>query len=116
MKKIFIAALFCLFATMAANAQRYAVIDSKYILDKIPEYKEAQTRLDQFSDLWQKEIEQKQAAVDKMYKDYDAEQVMLPDNLKKKEKTKFIIKKKNSGTCSGNALALRETCLRKDRS
>lgn len=43
---------------MAANAQRYAVIDSKYILDKIPEYKEAQTRLDQFSDLWQKEIEQ----------------------------------------------------------
>ncbi|MBN8832940.1 MAG: hypothetical protein ABS68_07965 [Niastella sp. SCN 39-18] len=94
MKKIFIAALFCLFATMAANAQRYAVIDSKYILDKIPEYKEAQTRLDQFSDLWQKEIEQKQAAVDKMYKDYDAEQVMLPDNLKKKREDEIYNKEK----------------------
>mgnify|MGYP001166031944 FL=1 len=94
MKKIFIAALFSLFATMAANAQRYAVIDSKYILDKIPEYKEAQTRLDQFSDLWQKEIEQKQAAVDKMYKDYDAEQVMLPDNLKKKREDEIYNKEK----------------------
>ncbi|MBK8710457.1 MAG: OmpH family outer membrane protein [Niastella sp.] len=94
MKKIFIAAFFCLFATMAANAQRYAVIDSKYILDKIPEYKEAQTRLDQFSDLWQKEIEQKQAAVDKMYKDYDAEQVMLPDNLKKKREDEIYNKEK----------------------
>ena len=94
MKKIFIAALFCLFATMAANAQRYAVIDSKYILDKIPDYKEAQTRLDQFSDLWQKEIEQKQAAVDKMYKDYDAEQVMLPDNLKKKREDEIYNKEK----------------------
>ena len=85
--------IICLFA-FSAHAQRYAVIDSKYILDKIPEYKEAQTRLDQFSALWQQELDQKQAALDKMYKDFDAEQVMLPDNLKKKREDELFNKEK----------------------
>ena len=85
--------IICLFA-ISVNAQRYAVIDSKYILDKIPEYKEAQTRLDQFSALWQQELDQKQAALDKMFKDFDAEQVMLPDNLKKKREDELFNKEK----------------------
>lgn len=75
-------------------AQRYAIIDSKYILDKMPEYKDAQQKLDQFSALWQQEIEQKQAAVDKMVKDFEAEQVMLPDNLKKKREDEIYNKEK----------------------
>ncbi len=65
-------------------AQRYAVIDSKYILEKVPEYKEAQQKLDQFSQMWQQEIDKKSADLDRMYKNYDAEQVMLSDELKKK--------------------------------
>ena len=77
-----------------ANAQRYAIIDSKFILDRVPEYKEAQKRLDQFSDLWQKEIDQKQTVLNKMYKDYDAEQVMLPDDLKKKREDELFNKEK----------------------
>ncbi len=78
----------------AVNAQRYAVIDSKYILEKIPDYKEAQTRLDQFSTLWQQEIDQKQAALDKMFRDFDAEQVMLTDELKKKRSDELYNKEK----------------------
>lgn len=94
MKKIALV-LSCIFLiAVAADAQRYAVIDSKYILDKIPEYKDAQKKLDQFSELWQQEIDQKQAAVDKMFKDYDAEQVMLPDNLKKKREDELYNKEK----------------------
>ncbi|HSN62324.1 MAG TPA: OmpH family outer membrane protein [Ferruginibacter sp.] len=77
-----------------SNAQRYAVIDSKYILEKIPDYKEAQKKLDEFSQLWQQELDQKQAAVDKMFKDYDAEQFMLPDNLKKKREDELYNKEK----------------------
>lgn len=94
MKKITV--LFALFCVMAftANAQRYAVIDSKYILERIPEYKDAQTKLDNFSALWQQELNQKQAAMDKMYKDYDAEMVMLPDNLKKKREDEIYNKEK----------------------
>lgn len=94
MKKI----LFSLFAIIALGftsmAQRYAVIDSKYILDKMPEYKDAQKKLDQFSELWQQEIEQKQAAMDKMVKDFEAEQVMLPENLKKKREDEIYNKEK----------------------
>ena len=94
MKKLLLVASCLFFIAFSSNAQRYAVIDSKYILEKIPDYKEAQTKLDQFSQLWQQEIDQKQTAVDKMYKDYDAEQVMLPDNLKKKREDEMYNKEK----------------------
>ncbi len=94
MKKFLTLVLVSILLAFSAQAQRYAVIDSKYILDKIPEYKEAQQKLDQFSDLWQKELDQRQAALDKMYKDYEAEQVMLPDNLKKKREDELFNKEK----------------------
>jgi len=92
-KKLILSALFvtCLYAT---HAQRYAVIDSKYILEKMPEYKEAQKKLDQFSLQWQQEIDKKSADLDKMYKDYDAEQVMLSDDLKKKREDELFNREK----------------------
>src|SRR6476646_11861456 len=82
---LFIAAICC-----TASAQRYAVIDTKYILEKLPEYTNAQKKLDQFSAQWQQEIDKKSAALDKMYKDYDAEQVMLSDELKKKREDELF--------------------------
>ncbi len=94
MKKIFILATCLAFLATSVSAQRYAVIDSKFILEKMPEYKEAQKKLDQFSEQWQQEIEQKQTLVDKMYKDYDAEQVMLSDELKKKREDEIYNKDK----------------------
>ena len=94
MKKLLILATCFLLVAAVSNAQRYAVIDSKYILDKLPEYKEAQKLLDQFSEQWQQEVDQKQALMDKMYKDYDAEQVMLSDVLKKKREDELYNKEK----------------------
>jgi outer membrane protein len=94
MKKLLTLVLCISLFSFAANAQRYAIIDSKYILDKLPDYKEAQQKLDQFSQLWQQELDQKQAAMDKMYKDYDAEKVMLPDDLKKKREDEIYNKEK----------------------
>ncbi|MEO5941893.1 MAG: OmpH family outer membrane protein [Ferruginibacter sp.] len=93
MKTFFLAVLFST-GMLMAHAQRYAVIDSKYILEKIPDYKDAQKKLDGFSQIWQQELDQKQAAMDKMYKDYDAEQVMLPDDLKKKREDELFNKEK----------------------
>ena len=87
--------IFCfLVISFASIAQRYAVIDSKYILEKLPEYKESQSKLDQFSNQWQQEIEKKQADLDKMYKDYDAEQVMLSNDLKKKREDELYNREK----------------------
>jgi outer membrane protein len=81
------------FLTGHAQA-RYAIVDTKYILDKMPEYKDAQKKLDQTSMQWQKEIDDKQSALDKMYKDFDAEQVMLSDTLKKKREDQLFNKEK----------------------
>ena len=94
MKKILSIALVFLMLTVTVQAQRYAVIDSKYILQKLKEYKESQSKLDQFSAQWQQEIEKKQADLDKMYKDYDAEQVMLTDELKKKREDELFNREK----------------------
>ena len=94
MKKIFLIALsVCLFG-FAATAQHFAIVDTKYILDKMPEYQDAQKKLDQISEQWQKEIDDKQAALDKMYKDYDAEQVMLSEDLRKKREDEIFNKEK----------------------
>ena len=65
------------------NGQRYAIIDTKYILGNMPEYKILDKRIQLISEEWQKEINAKQAVLDKMYKEYDAEQYMLTDDLKK---------------------------------
>ena len=94
MKKLLLVAYCLLLIAFSANAQRYAVIDSKYILEKLPEYKEAQKKLDQFSEQWQQEIDQKQTMVDKMIKEYDAELVMLSDELKKKREDELYNKEK----------------------
>jgi outer membrane protein len=93
-KKIIFSTFFAAAIFSTAIAQRYAVIDSKYILEKMPEYKTAQQKLDQFSEQWQQEIDKKSADLDKMYKDYDAEQVMLSDDLKKKREDELFNREK----------------------
>ena len=94
MKKILILACCCFMLAFTSQAQRYAIVDTKYILEKMPDYKDAQKRLDGFSEVWQKEIDDKQTALDKMYKDYEGEQVMLSDELKKKREDQLFIKEK----------------------
>jgi outer membrane protein len=94
MKKIFFIACILSFA-FAAQAQRYAIIDTKYILDKMPDYKLAQKNLDDVAANWQKEIDVLQQELDRMYKDYDAEQVMLSEELRKKREDQLFVKEKN---------------------
>lgn len=79
---------------IAGNAQRYAIIDTKYILGKIPEYRDADKKLQLIGEQWQKEIEDKQAQLDKMYKNYEAEQFMLTDELKKKREDELFQREK----------------------
>jgi outer membrane protein len=93
MKKIAFVILFLGLASIA-NAQRYCVIDSKYILEKLVDYKDAQTRLDQASQNWQQEIDAKMQEVDKLYKSYQAERAMLSDEMRKKREDEIVAKEK----------------------
>lgn len=83
-----------LLATTTVQAQRYAVIDTRYILSKLPEYTEAQKKLDAFSAQWQKEIDDKQVVLDQLYRNYEAEKVMLSDELLKKREDDLFNKEK----------------------
>ena len=83
MNKIFILVVSLVLFSFELSAQKYAIIDTKYILSNIPDYKILDKRIKNISEEWQKEIDGKQAILDKMYKDYDAEQYMLTDELKK---------------------------------
>ena len=93
--KVFFVLAISILTAFSSNAQtKYAVINTKYILDKIPEYKEADKKLKALGDQWQLEIGQKQMTLDKMYKNYEAEQFMLSDDLKKKREDELFVKEK----------------------
>lgn len=93
MKRLAIVSLFLL-ALFAGNAQsgKFAYVDSKYILDKIPDFKEAQKKLDDLSDKWQKEVEAKYAEVDEMDRAYQEEKILLPDEMKEKREAEIAAK------------------------
>lgn len=95
---------------LAGVAQKYAVIDTRYILDKMPDYKEAQKQLDDIAAGWQKDIDGKQAELDRMYKDYDAEQVMLSEELKKKREDQLFNKEKELRDLQRKPLVLKGIC------
>jgi outer membrane protein len=90
MKKLSFIVICLVLVSASVSAQRYAIIDTKYILDKMPEYKEADKRLAAMSELWQKEIDDKQTQLNQMYKNFDAEQYMLTDELKKKREDQLF--------------------------
>ncbi|MDA3780269.1 MAG: OmpH family outer membrane protein [Bacteroidales bacterium] len=82
MKKIILFLLIALFS-LAGYAQRFAYVDTEYILSNIPAYKAAQEKLDQLSTEWQKEIEAQYEEIDVLYKKFKNEKVLLTDEMKK---------------------------------
>lgn len=94
MKKIFLSIVAILLFSTASIAQKIGYVDTEYILSNIPEYKAAQTEIDKVSVDWQKEIEAKYSEIDRLYKIYQAESVLLTDDMKKKRENEIINKEK----------------------
>ena len=96
MKKIVLglAILLAIGTSAIAQQARYCIIDSRYILEKLDDYKDAQTKLDNISKVWQDEIDAKMLDVDKMYKSYQAERPMLSDEMRKKREDEIVAKEK----------------------
>ena len=93
MKKVFFAlCVFLFFGLNQSSAQRFAYIDTEYILDMLPDYKSAQKQLDLIAETWQKEAEEKKVEIDKMQKDFQAEQILLTEELKKKKEAEIKLK------------------------
>jgi outer membrane protein len=94
MKKIIVLTVLVLAATLSGAAQKFAFVDSEYIRNNIPAFTAAQQQLDKLSEGWEKEVADGYAAVESLYKNYQAEVVLLSQDQKKKREDAIIAKEK----------------------
>lgn len=83
-----------LISSIFSFAQKFAYVDTEYILNNIPTYETAKTQLDEFSKQWKEEIDVIKIAIDKMYKDYQSERVLLTEELRLKREEEIMNKEK----------------------
>jgi outer membrane protein len=95
MKKTVLFALFIAIGVIA-GAQKYAFVDTEYILKNIPAYEAANEQLNQASVKWQKEIEAIYAEVETLYQNYQTESVFLSNEMKIKKEEEIVAKEKEA--------------------
>ena len=94
MKKFF--ALFIMMTAISVStmAQKIVFVDTDKVLETMTEYKEAQKQIDQYSADWQKQVKQKYDEIDEMFRAYQAEEVLLTDDLRQKRQDDIVAKEK----------------------
>ncbi len=90
MKRTILTSIMVVIITQLALSQRFAYVDTEYILNKLPSYQTALTKLDGFSKTWQKEIEDKFAEVERKYKEFQNEKVLLSEDMKKAREEEIV--------------------------
>ena len=95
MKKLLLT-LTVLLASIAANAQKFALVDMEYILKNVPAYERANEQLNQISKKWEGEIEAVLKDVEAQYKKYQSEAVFLSDAQKTKTEESIMAKEKQA--------------------
>ena len=95
MKRVFVILFFATISFSVTLAQKFAFVDSEYILGNIPSYKSAQEQVDKLSAEWQKEVDAKLADIDKMYKDFQSEKVLLTEDMKVKREDEIVKKEQD---------------------
>jgi outer membrane protein len=94
MKKLILTSVILFFAASFTMAQRYAFVDTEYILGNIPEYADAQQQLDDLSAKWQREIEKKYQEIDQLYKEFQADAALMPEEMKQQREEEIIQQEK----------------------
>lgn len=86
MKKIVLVATF-LFSLAQVSAQKIGVVDTNYVLSKLPQYKDAENRLNTQISQWQSDLQKLQADYERKKEAFENEKVLLVgDQLKLREK------------------------------
>lgn len=89
MKKIVFLVLLSSVLAFRVQAQKFGYVDMEYITSKMPEYQKAVSDMDQFSERWAKEIQEKFVEIDRLQRTYMAEEVLLTDELKRKRQNEI---------------------------
>ncbi len=95
MKKIILIVIAVIAFAGITSAQKFGFIDSGYVLENIPSYRAAQEQLNQLSVQYQKELETMHAEIEQMYQDFQAESVLLSEDMKRKREDVIITKEKD---------------------
>ena len=96
MKKLIISLCFFAGITLGLNAQKFAMVDMEYIMKNIPSYETANDQLNQISKKWQSEVDIQMQDIQKMYKNYQTELVVLSDDMKTKREEEIVTKEKTA--------------------
>lgn len=96
MKKIFAIVLMAVVGFVAANAQKFAMVDMEYIFKNVPSYEMANEQLNQLSQRWQKEVENMSKEAENMYQSYLADKVFLTEDQVKKREEAIVAKEKEA--------------------
>lgn len=83
-------------AAVAANAQKFALVDMEYILKNVPAYERANEQLNQVSKKWENEVEVLLKEAETLYKKYQSESVFLSDTQKTKAEEAIMAKEKEA--------------------
>lgn len=94
MKKIVFALGAFFLLAFSANAQKYAYVDTDYIMNNIPVYETAKQQLDELSQQWQEEVDEMKQQVEKLYQDFKAEKVLMTEEQRQKREEEIINKEK----------------------
>ena len=93
MKKTFLAIVY-LFAFISFAHGQMAFVDTKYILNRMPDYQDSVKKINRISAEWQKEIDDKQIILDRMVNDFERDQALLTDEITKKRTADLFIHEK----------------------
>lgn len=88
-------ALVLVLASLSVQAQKFGYVDSEFVMGKMPAYAQAQQELNTLSQNWQKDIEAQKQDLDKMYRTYRAEEVLLTETQKKKRQDEITKKEQD---------------------
>ncbi len=94
MKKLAATTIALLLFVGLAVAQKFAFVDSDYILQNIPSYNAAQTELDKVSETWEGEVAVEYTEIETMYKTYQSERVLLTDAMKKQREDEILARER----------------------
>jgi outer membrane protein len=71
-------------------SQRFAYVDSEYILNNIPEYLAAQDQLEKLAEQWQNEIESRYQEVENLYRSYQQDRVLMSEEMQRKREDEIV--------------------------
>ena len=84
--------LLMLLPLLPLSAQKYACVNTQYILNSMPDYVTALTKINKYAAEWQEELEAKQQEVDNLRQQYQQEAYLLPDNPKQRRQDEIRTK------------------------